>query len=99
LSGADRSAGRQDLERDTRFGGLADQLAHPGAMFAQVYLSQWGIAKPSLEFLSPTAEIIQGRHVVVDVPTLVLGDLEEARVVDRQPDEDARVPDPLQEIP
>ena len=67
-------------------------------MLAQVDLAQRGITKFPLEFLSPAAKVIQGRHIVIDVPLLVFGDLEEPGIVDREPDQEPGIPDPLQEI-
>src|SRR5207245_9668463 len=56
LARADGPAGCQHLEDDARLLYQADQLAHPGAVLAQVDLSQRGVTELPLEFLSPATK-------------------------------------------
>jgi hypothetical protein len=64
------------------------QPAKPGEIGAEEFL----------ELLARPGQVIQAAHVIIDVPALLLGQLDQRRVVGRQADQHALVSDALEQV-
>ena len=95
---SNRPTGGKHLENDTRFVCLQDLLTHLGTVFPQIDLSQRRVTELLLKILPTPTQVVEGGHVVIDIPILVLCNADELGVVGGQPDQNAGIPNPLEDV-
>ena len=96
--GTDGASGRKDFEDDTGFGGILNQSTHSVAMFAEIDFTEGRIAEFSFEFLLRTLQIVEGGHVIVDVPIFLFGNIDDTGIMYRQTDHRTGVSNALEDI-
>jgi cytochrome P450 len=87
-------AGGQHLVDEARLARRLDHPEHARRVGGQVDLAQGQlVAEQTLELLTRPGQIIEAAHVVIDVPVALLGQLDQGRVVSREPDQHTLVAD------
>jgi len=89
----------QDFKSQAWFAGLLNHFEHPGRIAGEIDFTQRQFATQKiLKFFLRTSQVVETRHIVIHIPTLLFRQLDERRIVGREATRDALVANAFEQV-